>query len=101
MPTMPASSRPSRWRSSERTDLAPPLCGLPARIRGGSLALPACKILPTEQASQQSGVDTFFDDKSFDPDKMVRDMWDTKVIPYLTSKAGAFPQVRDLARTSP
>jgi predicted lipoprotein len=66
-----------------------------------ALALPACKILPTEQATQQSGVDTFFDDKSFDPDKMVREMWDTKVIPYLTSKAGSFPEVRDLARTSP
>jgi predicted lipoprotein len=65
-----------------------------------ALALPACKILPTEQATKQSGVDTFFDDKSFDPDKMVRDMWDAKVIPYLNAKAGAFPEVRDLARTS-
>jgi predicted lipoprotein len=65
-----------------------------------ALALPACKILPTEQATQQSGVDTFFDDKSFDPDKMVREMWDTKVIPYLSTKAGDFPEVRDLARAS-
>src|SRR5829696_2518925 len=63
-------------------------------------ALPACKILPTEQATKQSGVDTFFDAKSFDPDKMVRDMWDSKVIPYLNAKAGAFPEVRDLARNS-
>jgi predicted lipoprotein len=63
-------------------------------------ALPACKILPTEQAAKQEGVDTFFDDKSFDPDKMVREMWDAKVIPYLTAKAGAFPAVRDLARSN-
>ena len=64
------------------------------------LALPACRILPTEQAAKQEGVDTFFDDKSFDPDKMVREMWDAKVIPYLTAKAGAFPAVRDLARSN-
>ncbi len=65
-----------------------------------ALALPACKILPTEQATKQSGVDTFFDDRSFDPDKMVREMWDSRVIPYLNAKAGSLADVRGLARTN-
>lgn len=65
------------------------------------LFLPACKVLPTAEASKQSGVDTFFDDKAFDPDKMVADMWDAKVVPYLTAKAGPLPEVRALARNSP
>lgn len=33
---------------------------------------------------------------TFNPDKMVLDIWDSKVIPYLTAKAGDFKAVRDL-----
>lgn len=33
---------------------------------------------------------------TFNPDKMVVDIWDAKVIPYLTAKAGDFKTVHDL-----
>jgi predicted lipoprotein len=62
------------------------------------LSLAACKILPTAKATAaKPGIDTYFNDRSFDPDKMVKDIWEPKVIPYLTAKAGNFPDVRELA----
>jgi predicted lipoprotein len=59
------------------------------------LALSGCKLVKNEQqASADGGVDIFFDDKSFDPDKMAREMWDSKVIPYLDQKAGLFAEIK-------
>jgi predicted lipoprotein len=68
-----------------------------------AVALASCKILPTVKATpaQGKGVDVFFNDKSFDPDKMVADMWETKVIPYLTAKAGPFGAVLAESRSDP
>lgn len=37
----------------------------------------------------------------FDPDAMVNAIWDAKVIPYLTTRAGALPDVIALARSNP
>jgi len=63
-----------------------------------ALTLASCKILPTAKATTaKPGIDTFFNDQSFDPDKMVKDIWEPKVIPYLTAKAGNFLEIRELA----
>lgn len=67
------------------------------------VALASCKIVPTAEikaggsAADKGGAG----DTVFNPDKMVDDIWDTKVIPYLTAKAGPFAEVRDLAAKSP
>ncbi|WP_413991070.1 DUF2291 family protein [Labrys okinawensis] len=70
-------------------------------IVAAALALTACKIVPTAevQAARQGG--SSGGPAAFDPDKMVNEMWDAKVIPYLTAKAGDFAVVRDLAAKSP
>ena len=65
-------------------------------------ALSGCKLIANEQnGSTEDGVDIFFDDKSFDPDKMASDIWSKRVIPYLTEKAGDFPEVMALAAKNP
>ncbi len=51
----------------------------------------ACKFERT-RTSEETAAQTV----TFNPDKMVADMWDAKVIPYLTAKAGDFKTVRDL-----
>lgn len=59
------------------------------------LALSGCKLVKNEQrASTEGGVDIFFDDKSFNPDKMASEMWDSRVIPYLEQKAGPFAEIK-------
>jgi predicted lipoprotein len=67
------------------------------------MMLGACKIVSTAKtaraARDKAGV--FVNDESFDPDKMVEGMWDTRVIPYLKAKAGPFPELRGLAARSP
>lgn len=64
--------------------------------------LGGCKLVANEDgATVDTGVDIFFDDKNFDPDKMAAELWDARVIPYLQGKAGAFPEVIALAATSP
>jgi predicted lipoprotein len=66
-------------------------------------ALSACKIVPTAKTTSaaQDKAGVFFDDKSFDPDKMVEGMWEAKVIPYLKAKAGPFAELHGLAARSP
>jgi predicted lipoprotein len=64
------------------------------------LALPACKILPTE-APQAQGDAGSAAPAGFDPNAMVAAMWDQKVIPYLNAKAGPFTEVMNLAQKSP
>ena len=71
-------------------------------LAGLGALLPACKIVATAQKNATTAADgTTSNDAAFDPDKMVSGLWDAKVIPYLTAKAGAFAEVRDLARRSP
>lgn len=57
-------------------------------------ALSACKILPTptEESKAEAAA------QAFDPDKMVAEMWDAKVLPYLDAKAGEFAQVQAAAK---
>ncbi|MEI9415177.1 DUF2291 family protein [Mesorhizobium sp. Cs1321R2N1] len=59
------------------------------------LGLSACKILPTPVAQSENNA------PAFKPDKMVEDIWASKVIPYLKQKAGPFAEVHALAKTDP
>ena len=56
-------------------------------------SLPGCKIRPTpteeDKAAAAAG--------GFNPDKMVEEMWATRVLPYLEGKAGTFQEVSKLA----
>jgi predicted lipoprotein len=73
-----------------------------AILVASGLFLSGCKLVKNEQqASVDSGVDIFFNDKSFDPDKMANEMWDPKVIPYLEHKAGPFREVKVLIAKDP
>lgn len=67
-----------------------------------SLTLCGCKLIANEEVAQvDGGVEIFFEDKTFDPDKMARDLWDARVTPYLSAKAGAFPEVIEIAASNP
>ena len=67
-----------------------------------AVGLASCKIVPTaEVEAARKGAGSAPGEAAFNPDKMVDDIWDAKVIPYLEAKAGPFADVRDLARKSP
>lgn len=57
------------------------------------LVFAGCKILPTPTAEDKAAAAA----ETFNPDKMVEEMWASKVMPYLTAKAGQFPEVSQLA----
>jgi predicted lipoprotein len=58
------------------------------------LALTGCKFVKTADEQKQAAA------AAFDPDRRVADIWDAKVIPYLTKKAGSFPDVMaEIARS--
>jgi predicted lipoprotein len=59
------------------------------------LLLAGCKFIETKKQGEHGG------GNAFDPEKMVAEMWDTKVIPYLRGKAGDFKDVRTLEKASP
>jgi predicted lipoprotein len=63
-----------------------------------ALALDACKIVATSKRPTGGGDDANSD---FDPSAMVAAIWDSKVIPYLSAKAGPLPDVVALARSDP
>jgi predicted lipoprotein len=63
-----------------------------------SLTLGGCKFVATPK-KQADGADEGNGD--FDPNAMVNAIWDIKVLPYLSAKAGALPDVLALARTNP
>ena len=73
-------------------------------VRGASvialaamMALAGCKIIKTptaEEAAQSAS-------GGFDPDRMVGEIWDSKVVPYLDKKAGPFSEVAALAASNP
>jgi predicted lipoprotein len=60
------------------------------------LLLAGCKFVPTASKAGNEGGGA-----KFDPDKTVADIWEPKVIPYLTAKAGSFTDVRSLAKSNP
>ena len=66
---------------------------------GASLWLGGCKIVatPPKKAANDAG-DA---DAGFDPGKMVRALWEPKVLPYLTAKAGKLSDVVALASANP
>ncbi|ACP23651.1 conserved hypothetical protein (plasmid) [Sinorhizobium fredii NGR234] len=61
------------------------------------MALAGCKIIktPTAEEAAQSAAG------GFDPDRMVGEIWDSKVVPYLDKKAGPFSEVASLAASNP
>jgi predicted lipoprotein len=66
------------------------------------ITLVSCKILPTAEVNAARTAETSgSSNTAFDPDRMVDGLWDAKVIPYLSAKAGSFADVRDLARKNP
>jgi predicted lipoprotein len=58
-------------------------------------ALAGCKILPTLTAEEKAAAAA----GAFNPDRMVEEMWASKVLPYLQAKAGTFQEVSQLAAT--
>ena len=64
------------------------------------LSIAACKVIATADKGKagQGGPNAA---AVFNPDKMVDDIWDAKVVPYLAGKAGAFPDVLTQARRNP
>ena len=65
-----------------------------------ALTLCSCKFVPTAEVQAQGG-GSGAAATLFDPDKMVADLWQAKVVPYLDAKAGPLATLRDLARQSP
>jgi len=74
--------------------------GCAAALSAG-LLLAACRFIPTDQVSAIGAAGAANGAAARDPDKMVADMWTTKVVPYFAKKAGPFLAVRDLASKSP
>jgi predicted lipoprotein len=56
-----------------------------------ALALGGCKFIKTEDEQKAATAG------AFNPDKLVADIWDSKVLPYLNERAGAFQDVSALA----
>jgi predicted lipoprotein len=55
--------------------------------------LAGCKILPTPTEEDKAAAAA----EAFNPDRMVEEMWEPKVLPYLKGKAGPFQEVSKLA----
>jgi predicted lipoprotein len=60
-------------------------------LLAGALALGGCKFVKTEDEEKQAAAN------AFDPDKLVADIWDAKVVPYIAERAGPFQEVSALA----
>lgn len=60
-------------------------------VLAGALALGGCKFVKTEDEQKQAAAG------AFNPDKLVADIWDSQVVPYLEGRAGAFEEVSALA----
>jgi predicted lipoprotein len=68
-------------------------------VVAAGLAVGGCKIVATP-AKKAGGADEG-NGGGFDPDAMVNAIWDAKVIPYLSAKAAALPDVMALVRSNP
>jgi predicted lipoprotein len=64
-----------------------------------SFAVGGCKIVATP--AKKAGASDEANTGGFDPDAMVNAIWDAKVIPYLSTKAGALQDVMALVRSNP
>jgi predicted lipoprotein len=64
-----------------------------------SIFLSACKIVATPVPHAVGSDDA--SENGFDPNAMVSKIWDSRVIPYLTSKASPLPDVVAAVRTNP
>jgi len=60
-------------------------------VLAGALALSGCKFVKTEDEQKQAAAG------AFNPDKLVADIWDAKVVPFLRERAGTFQEVSALA----
>lgn len=60
----------------------------------GALALGGCKFVKTEDEQKAVAAG------AFNPDKLVADIWDSRVLPYLNERAGAFQDVSALAASN-
>jgi predicted lipoprotein len=68
-----------------------------AFVVAGVLALSGCKIIKTPTAEEAAEAAS----GGFNPDRMVAEIWDAKVLPYLDRKAGPFVEVTALAESDP
>lgn len=60
-------------------------------VLAGALALSGCKFVKTEDEQKQAAAG------AFNPDKLVADIWDAKVVPYIAERAGPLQEVSALA----
>ncbi|MDO9418427.1 DUF2291 family protein [Pararhizobium sp.] len=58
-----------------------------------ALSLAGCKIIKTPSAEEAAEAAT----GGFNPDRMVAEIWETKVVPFLETRAGPFPDVLALS----
>ncbi|PLT98168.1 hypothetical protein BMJ34_16355 [Sinorhizobium medicae] len=63
----------------------------------GVMALSGCKIIKTPTAEEAAEAAS----GGFNPNRMVAEIWDTKVLSYLDRKAGPFTEVAALAGSDP
>ncbi|WP_421577336.1 DUF2291 family protein [Shinella sp. M31] len=63
-------------------------------VLAGALALSGCKFVKTEDEQKQAAAG------AFNPDKLVADIWDVKVVPFLQERAGTFQEVSALANSN-
>lgn len=59
------------------------------------VALTGCKFVKTADQEAQAAA------SAFDPDRMVAEAWDSKVLPYLMGRAGAFEEVTAMIASDP
>lgn len=65
-----------------------------AVMLASALALGGCKFVKTEDEKKAAEAN------AFNPDKLVADIWDSKVLPYLDERAGPFAEVSALAASN-
>jgi predicted lipoprotein len=65
-----------------------------------SFGLASCEFIPTSEVKARAEAGSGKAEAAFDPNKMVTDIWASKVTPYFEKKAGPFVEVRDLAAKS-
>ena len=68
-----------------------------ALVVAGVMALSGCKIIKTPTAEEAAEAAS----GGFNPNRMVAEIWDAKVLPYLDRKAGPFVEVTALAESDP
>jgi predicted lipoprotein len=66
-----------------------------------ALTLASCRIVATSEVKALAESGSGKSAAAFDPDKMVDEIWSSKVVPYFEKRAGDFTQVRDLAAKAP